>query len=226
MTAITNRIQEVTKEVANAEEILRTLVWYNSSAKKTNSATNQYISGQQGIYDIVKHIDFDKFEFVSCDEIDAIKKGSYTDSSGLTWYPFVNTYNGNVSWTLTPGKSGSNVEAGTTYVKWKQISSHADGILTGPVTKTGLAMLHGSPSSPEYVLNSDQVYTLLKNLSTVGINPYNAPSVASYRNQQSNATTYQFGDIHLPNVQRPDQFFDELLRQANTQFGTIKSNYN
>lgn len=103
--------------------------------------------------------------------------------------------------------------------------SFSDGIENGPVTYTGLAMLHGSPSSPEYVLNSDQAGTLLKNLATMTMSPYQAPKVDSY-NRGEGSTVYQFtGDLNLPNVQRPDQFFNELLKQANVQFPTIKRNY-
>jgi hypothetical protein len=95
------------------------------------------------------------------------------------------------------------------------LSGYASGIENGPVTYTGLAMLHGSPSSPEYVLNSEQAGTLLKNLATMTMSPYQAPQVDSYNNG-GNSTVYQFnGDMNLPNVQRPDQFFDELLKQAN-----------
>jgi hypothetical protein len=57
------------------------------------------------------------------------------------------------------------------------------------------------------------------------LNPYQAPSVASYRSESASATTYTFGDIYLPNVQKPDEFFDELLRVTKTQFGSIKTNY-
>ena len=86
-------------------------------------------------------------------------------------------------------------------------------------------MLHGSPSSPEYVLNSEQAGTLLKNLATMTMSPYQAPKVDSY-NHNASSTVYQFnGDLNLPNVQRPDQFFNELLKQANVQFPTIKENY-
>jgi hypothetical protein len=35
------------------------------------------------------------------------------------------------------------------------LSGYSSGIENGPVTYTGLAMLHGSPSNPEYVLNSE-----------------------------------------------------------------------
>ena len=108
---------------------------------------------------------------------------------------------------------------------YDDIYGYSSGIENGPVTYTGLAMLHGSPSNPEYVLNSDQVSTLLKNLATVTMSPYQAPKVDSY-NHTASSTVYQFnGDLNLPNVQRPDQFFSELLKQANVQFPTIKENY-
>jgi hypothetical protein len=35
------------------------------------------------------------------------------------------------------------------------LPGYSSGIENGPVTYTGLAMLHGSPSNPEYVLNSE-----------------------------------------------------------------------
>ena len=43
---------------------------------------------------------------------------------------------------------------------------YASGIENGPVTYTGLAMLHGSSANPEYVLNSDQAYSLLRYMAT------------------------------------------------------------
>ena len=45
------------------------------------------------------------------------------------------------------------------------VKAYATGLENGPVTETGLAMLHGTPSNPEYVLNNDQAYNLLSNLS-------------------------------------------------------------
>ena len=120
-------------------------------------------------------------------------------------------------------KYDPNYKVGDTYGVTK--NSFSDGIENGPVTYTGLAMLHGSPSSPEYVLNSDQAGTLLKNLATMTMSPYQAPKVDSY-NRREGSTVYQFtGDLNLPNVQRPDQFFNELLKEANVQFPTIKRNY-
>lgn len=116
--------------------------------------------------------------------------------------------------------------------QWKEtlpagtrLYSFSSGIEKGPVNYTGLAMLHGSPSNPEFVLNSDQAYTLLRNLSTMTLSPYQAPAVESYNHSNAN-TTYAFnGPINLPNVKDPSTFFSELLREANTKFGTIKKNY-
>jgi hypothetical protein len=67
----------------------------------------------------------------------------YYDSSGVT----------------DTGK-GINIAKGTNYYTKAQLdqagyTGYSSGIENGPVTYTGLAMLHGSPSSPEYVLNSD-----------------------------------------------------------------------
>jgi hypothetical protein len=140
-----------------------------------------------------------------------------TNDSSDGWYSTKDTEH--VIWN---GGDGYTVKTGA--IKYK-LPGYSSGIENGPVTYTGLAMLHGSPSSPEYVLNSDQAGTLLKNLSTMTLSPYQAPQVDSY-NHNASSTVYQFnGDLNLPNVQRPDQFFDELLRKANVQFPTIKRNY-
>lgn len=48
----------------------------------------------------------------------------------------------------------------------KDAMGWATGIERGPVTKTGYAMLHGSPTSPEYVLNTDQAGNVLKYIGT------------------------------------------------------------
>jgi hypothetical protein len=69
-----------------------------------------------------------------------------------------------------------NIKVGTKYYTEDELKaagySYSSGIENGPVTYTGLAMLHGSPSSPEYVLNSEQAGTLLKNLATMTMSPY------------------------------------------------------
>ena len=160
---------------------------------------------------------------------------STLDTYGNRWYVFENTETGKHYWTRVAGDADSVVSKDTQYFSQEELHdlgfhaadkrSFSSGIENGPVTYTGLAMLHGSPSSPEYVLNSEQAGTLLKNLATMTMNPYQAPKVDSY-NHSGNSTVYQFsGDLHLPNVQRPDQFFSELMKQANAQFPTIKQNY-
>lgn len=119
----------------------------------------------------------------------------------------------------------SDGSMGMSDTDFRATMGYSSGIENGPITYTGLAMLHGSPSNPEYVLNSDQAGTLLKNLATMTLSPYQAPKVDSY-NHSASSTVYQFnGDLNLPNVQRPDQFFSELLKQASVQFPTIKNNY-
>lgn len=156
--------------------------------------------------------------------------GVITDATGKKYYQFRNTETKKLWWTSNRGNKFDKVEEGSSYWSREElvkmgILEFATGIENGPVTYTGLAMLHGSPSSPEYVLNTKQAGTLLKNLSTMTMSPYQAPTVDSYGNQ-TQVITYQFnGDMNLPNVQRPDQFFDELLKQANVQFPTIKGNY-
>lgn len=159
--------------------------------------------------------------------------GISREVDGVKFYKFQNTESKNYYYTTQYGTKGDTVDKDTQYWTRDQLieagfnvpEGFATGIENGPVTYTGLAMLHGSPSSPEYVLNSEQAGTLLKNLATMTISPYQAPQVDSYNNG-GNSTVYQFnGDMNLPNVQRPDQFFDELLKQANVQFPTIKRNY-
>lgn len=72
-------------------------------------------------------------------------------------------------WTKNSDGSTTVVYNGVTYDAVKYDSTamkYATGILNGAVTKTGAAILHGSQAKPEYVLNNDQAYTLLRNLST------------------------------------------------------------
>ena len=73
---------------------------------------------------------------------------------------------------VSAGTSGASYNSSSGYWSVKVSDGRANGILGGPVTETGPMMLHGSPSAPEYVLNSDQAYTLLKNLSTTSPNSY------------------------------------------------------
>ena len=64
----------------------------------------------------------------------------------------------------------SLIAGGGPNAQWAQAQKDAmgwaTGIERGPVTKTGYAMLHGSPTSPEYVLNTDQAGNVLKYIGT------------------------------------------------------------
>ena len=79
----------------------------------------------------------------------------------------------------------------------------------GEVDFTGLAMLHGSISKPEYVLNNDQMRNLLSHLTK--------PQYSSNINSGSSIiNNYNFGDIELPNVNNAQQFINELKSLINT----------
>lgn len=87
------------------------------------------------------------------------------------------------------------------------IPGYSDG---GIIDYTGLAMLHGSPSKPEFVLNNDQ----MKNL----INTYVLPKTSSnLPGGQNSVTNYNFGNIELPNVNNAQQFITELKSLVNIQ---------
>jgi len=50
---------------------------------------------------------------------------------------------------------------------WTNIQGyHADGIESGAVTKNGTYMLHGSESSPEWVLTTEQMKTFIRNMAS------------------------------------------------------------
>lgn len=94
---------------------------------------------------------------------------------------------------------------------------YAKGILGGPVTYTGLTMLHGTPSEPEYVLNSDQAYNLLRYFSTT------QPEIASTLSA-SNDTIYQLsGDIVLNGVNDPEEFWEAVTNAMDSRFSVTKN---
>ena len=80
----------------------------------------------------------------------------------------------------------------------------------GEVDFTGLAMLHGSKSRPEYVLNNDQMKNLLSNLTK----PQYTSNFGAGGSQIIN--NYSFGNIDLPNVNNAQQFINELKSLVNT----------
>lgn len=93
--------------------------------------------------------------------------------------------------------------------------SYSSGIENGPITYTGLAMLHGTPSAPEYVLNSDQAYSLLRYMAT------NSPKFTPI-NSSSNIT-YSYGDIIMNGVNDPEKFFSELTSAMDRKYSTTKN---
>ena len=137
-------------------------------------------------------------------------------SSGNTWY--IEANNDNVHWDKTV--KGWVANKGTDYYRGSVIGSYSSGLEAGMVTRTGMYKLHGSPSNPEFVLNSKQAYQLLKNISTLSIPAFESNS------GKSQTIKYQFyGDLNLPNVQDPSTFFDELLRETNSKFNVSKPEY-
>lgn len=95
---------------------------------------------------------------------------------------------------------------------------YSNGIENGPVTYTGLAMLHGSRSKPEYVLNSDQAYTLLRNMSTARL--------PEYTSNANNGTTQYIvqGDVVLEGVDNPAEFWQAVSNAMGTRWNVTKKN--
>ena len=95
---------------------------------------------------------------------------------------------------------------------------YSNGIENGPVTYTGLAMLHGSRNSPEYVLNSDQAYTLLRNMATTRLPEYTS-------NATSGGTQYIVqGDVVLEGVNNPAEFWQAVSNAMGTRWNVTKKN--
>lgn len=105
------------------------------------------------------------------------------------------------------GKPGSNLY-------WK---SYSNGLDSGPVTYTGLAMLHGSVSKPEYVLNNDQAYNLLKYLTTKPLEYEKAVD------KSNNISYIVQGDIVLEDVENPANFWDQVTRAMGNRWSVTKN---
>lgn len=96
------------------------------------------------------------------------------------------------------------------------LKGYAKGIEEGPVTTTGLAMLHGTPLRPEYVLNHDQAWNLLHNFSTLKIPEFN-------KTNTTNQTNYNIsGDIVLNDVKDPQDFWKKLMQATSNRFNVTK----
>lgn len=146
----------------------------------------------------------------------------YNGTDGNQYYQFTNSEKG-TSYLVKTSDIQYDAESGNFVVKkgaaYYNMPTFSSGLEAGVMAHTGLAMLHGTPQKPEYVLNNDQAWTLLKNFATL--------SLPAFDRKSSNKTiNYQFyGDLHLPNVQDPSTFFEELLRQSSSQFNITQSEY-
>ncbi len=99
------------------------------------------------------------------------------------------------------------------------IGKYSNGIENGPVTYTGLAMLHGTPNNPEFVLNSDQAYTLLRNMATTKL-----PEMQKVSGGESQSTQYIVqGDIVLENTNNPAQFWDDVSKAMSNRHNVTKN---
>lgn len=142
----------------------------------------------------------------------SLNKGSYVSvKPGTKWYS--NSYGGGNSGTARSGtikyinNGGShpyNID-GLGWVKKSDIVGYKNG---GMVDYTGLAMLHGTKSKPEFVLNNDQMKSMLSNF----IKPQTSSNLPS---KNASVTNYNFGNIELPNVSNAKQFVAELKSLVN-----------
>lgn len=149
---------------------------------------------------------------VSSSSAPSLNKGSYVSvKPGTKWY--ANSYGGGNSGTARSGtikyinNGGShpyNID-GLGWVKKSDIVGYKNG---GMVDYTGLAMLHGTKSKPEFVLNNDQMKSVLSNF----IRPQTSSNLPS---KNASVTNYNFGNIELPNVSNAKQFVTELKSLVN-----------
>lgn len=104
-------------------------------------------------------------------------------------------------------------------IKSSKSKSYSTGIENGPVTYTGLAMLHGTPNNPEFVLNSDQAYTLLRNMATTKL-----PETKKVAGAERQNTQYIVqGDIVLENTNNPAQFWDDVSKAMSNRHNVTKN---
>ena len=128
-----------------------------------------------------------------------VKSGDTLSGIGSKYgIPWQKIYNANKS---IIGSNPNRIYPGQTLT----IPGYANG---GMVDYTGLAMLHGTKSKPEFVLNNDQMRNMLSTLTR--------PQVTSNLPTSSGAVNnYNFGNIELPNVTNAKQFVTELKSLVN-----------
>ena len=137
--------------------------------------------------------------------------GSSSSSSSSVNDPYKNS-NGNYSVSNKPSQDIPD----DVWENFVNTGHYSNGIENGPVTYTGLAMLHGSRNSPEYVLNSDQAYTLLRNMATTRLPEYTS-------NATSGGTQYIVqGDVVLEGVNNPAEFWQAVSNAMGTRWNVTK----
>ena len=98
------------------------------------------------------------------------------------------------------------------------VMPYASGLEEGPVTYTGLAMLHGTPSKPEYVLNNDQAYNLLRNMATTRL-----PEMKRTGTEDSCGTQYIVqGDVVLEGVNDPAKFWSGVTAAMGSRWNVTR----
>ena len=101
---------------------------------------------------------------------------------------------------------------------WKSSKGYSSGLENGPVTYTGLAMLHGTPSAPEYVLNNDQAYNLLYNMSSARMAEFESTS------KSDGGVQYIVQrDIILEGIDDPSQFWQEVTTAMGNRWNVTKN---
>ena len=114
----------------------------------------------------------------------------------------------------------AKVEYNSSTGKYEGVKKHgySSGLENGPVTYTGLAMLHGTPSAPEYVLNNDQAYNLLYNLSSARMAEFESTS------KSDGGVQYIVqGDIILEGVDDPSKFWQEVTTAMGNRWNVTKN---
>ena len=97
------------------------------------------------------------------------------------------------------------------------ISKYAGGLEEGAVTYTGLAMLHGTPSKPEYVLNNDQAYNLLYNLSTNRL-----PEIEKDGENNGETVVYNIAEVNIDGTEDPADFWNTVMSAASNRHNVTK----
>ncbi len=79
-------------------------------------------------------------------------------------------------------------------------------------------MLHGTPTEPEYILNSDQAYNLLRNLATTKL-----PEYTSTLSQDMGVSYVIQGDVVLENCDDPAQFWNQVMAATHNRYNVTKN---